>query len=327
VRVGSITAMAVAEYRYPLRRTKHVALLAQLVEHFHGKEGVVGSSPTEGFAQVQEDRGVNATMMPGARTSASKTRPSGQTVRRSWARWRRAARIRFLRRDRVLRRLVEELRVVTLDHMTPTPAADEPEYLKDEQRGEGAAQIVGPRVHQAGGLRRGLEDALAPVAPVVVLPDAAVAPREQVWTRFDATVQQLNQAGAGDNLADVVGAHAAVAQAASELADALQAAGECDAEAVVRRTPAGEHGSTKHPQVLRCMEKGGPSPGRHGCRCQAKAKGAAGAPCSISDCRPSCMGAGAVMSSVLPLHEGGPRAIAHERPFQVSRLAVPLATR
>jgi hypothetical protein len=26
------------------------ALLAQLVEHFHGKEGVVGSSPTEGFA-------------------------------------------------------------------------------------------------------------------------------------------------------------------------------------------------------------------------------------------------------------------------------------
>jgi hypothetical protein len=24
------------------------ALLAQLVEHFHGKEGVVGSSPTEG---------------------------------------------------------------------------------------------------------------------------------------------------------------------------------------------------------------------------------------------------------------------------------------
>jgi hypothetical protein len=27
------------------------ALLAQLVEHFHGKEGVVGSSPTEGFAK------------------------------------------------------------------------------------------------------------------------------------------------------------------------------------------------------------------------------------------------------------------------------------
>jgi hypothetical protein len=46
----------------------------------------------------------------------------------------------------------------------------------------------------------------------------------ELWTRFDAAVQRLNQAGAGDNLGDVVGAYAAVAQAASELADALQAA-------------------------------------------------------------------------------------------------------
>jgi hypothetical protein len=48
----------------------------------------------------------------------------------------------------------------------------------------------------------------------------------ELWTRFDAAVHRLNQAGAGDNLADVVSAYAAVAQAASELADALQAAGE-----------------------------------------------------------------------------------------------------
>ena len=27
------------------------ALLAQLVEHFHGKEGVIGSSPIEGFSE------------------------------------------------------------------------------------------------------------------------------------------------------------------------------------------------------------------------------------------------------------------------------------
>jgi hypothetical protein len=47
----------------------------------------------------------------------------------------------------------------------------------------------------------------------------------QLWTRFDAAVQQLNRAGA-DNLADVVNAYAAVANAASELADALQTAGE-----------------------------------------------------------------------------------------------------
>ena len=48
----------------------------------------------------------------------------------------------------------------------------------------------------------------------------------ELWTRFDAAVQRLNQAGAGDELADVIDAYAAVAQAASELADALQAAGE-----------------------------------------------------------------------------------------------------
>ncbi len=48
----------------------------------------------------------------------------------------------------------------------------------------------------------------------------------ELWTRFDAAVQRLNDAGAGDNLADVVDAYGAVAQAASELADALQAAGE-----------------------------------------------------------------------------------------------------
>ena len=46
------------------------------------------------------------------------------------------------------------------------------------------------------------------------------------WRRFDVAVQLLNEAGAGDNLADVVDAYAAVAQAAAELADALQTAGE-----------------------------------------------------------------------------------------------------
>jgi hypothetical protein len=39
-------------------------------------------------------------------------------------------------------------------------------------------------------------------------------------------VRQLNRAGAGDNLGDLVDAYGAVAQAALELADALQAAGE-----------------------------------------------------------------------------------------------------
>jgi hypothetical protein len=48
----------------------------------------------------------------------------------------------------------------------------------------------------------------------------------ELWARFDAAVRQLNRAGAGDNLGDLVDAYGAVAQAALELADALQAAGE-----------------------------------------------------------------------------------------------------
>ena len=48
----------------------------------------------------------------------------------------------------------------------------------------------------------------------------------ELWARFDAAVQRLNEAGAGANLNDVVEAYAAVSRAAAELADALQAAGE-----------------------------------------------------------------------------------------------------
>ena len=49
---------------------------------------------------------------------------------------------------------------------------------------------------------------------------------EELWTRFDAAVDQLNRAGAGDSLAALVAAYGAVAEAASALADALEAAGE-----------------------------------------------------------------------------------------------------
>ena len=43
----------------------------------------------------------------------------------------------------------------------------------------------------------------------------------ELWTRFDAAVERLNEAGAGDSLSDVVDGHNAVADAASQLADAL----------------------------------------------------------------------------------------------------------
>jgi hypothetical protein len=47
-----------------------------------------------------------------------------------------------------------------------------------------------------------------------------------LWTRFDEAVAGLNEAGAGDSLADVVAAYAAVSEAAGALADALEPGGE-----------------------------------------------------------------------------------------------------
>ena len=47
---------------------------------------------------------------------------------------------------------------------------------------------------------------------------------EELWARFDDAVERLNQAGAGDSLAELVAAYAAVANAAGALADALEAA-------------------------------------------------------------------------------------------------------
>ena len=48
----------------------------------------------------------------------------------------------------------------------------------------------------------------------------------ELWAHFDAAVEQLNTAGAGDSLAEIVAAYAAVAHAAAALADALETAGE-----------------------------------------------------------------------------------------------------
>jgi hypothetical protein len=47
---------------------------------------------------------------------------------------------------------------------------------------------------------------------------------DELWTRFDNAVAQLNEAGAHDNLADVVAGYAAVSETARALANALEAA-------------------------------------------------------------------------------------------------------
>jgi hypothetical protein len=82
------------------------------------------------------------------------------------------------------------------------------------------------RALDAGLAWRPLADSERARPPYELRPGTGRRGPAELWTRFDAAVQQLNQAGAGDNLGDVVDAYAALAQAASELADALQASGE-----------------------------------------------------------------------------------------------------
>jgi hypothetical protein len=82
------------------------------------------------------------------------------------------------------------------------------------------------RALQAGLAWRPVADSERARPPYELRPGTGRRGPTDLWARFDAAVQQLNQTGAGDNLADVVDAYAAVAQAAAELADALQAAGE-----------------------------------------------------------------------------------------------------
>ena len=82
------------------------------------------------------------------------------------------------------------------------------------------------RALQAGLAWRPVADSERARPPYELRPGTGRRGPTELWTRFDAAVQQLNHAGGGDNLADVVDAYAAVARAASELADELQAAGE-----------------------------------------------------------------------------------------------------
>jgi hypothetical protein len=82
------------------------------------------------------------------------------------------------------------------------------------------------RALDAGLAWRPIADSVRARPPYELRPGTGRRGPAELWARFDAAVRQLNEAGAGDNLADVVDAYAAVGQAASELADALQAAGE-----------------------------------------------------------------------------------------------------
>jgi hypothetical protein len=82
------------------------------------------------------------------------------------------------------------------------------------------------RALQAGLAWRPIADSERARPPYELRPGTGRRGPPELWTRFDAAVQRLNLAGAGDNLADVVSAYDEVAHAASELVDALQASGK-----------------------------------------------------------------------------------------------------
>ena len=82
------------------------------------------------------------------------------------------------------------------------------------------------RALQAGLAWRPVADSERARPPYELRPGTGRRGPTELWTHFDTAVRQLNDAGARDNLANVVDAYAAVAQAASQLAGALQAADE-----------------------------------------------------------------------------------------------------
>jgi hypothetical protein len=82
------------------------------------------------------------------------------------------------------------------------------------------------RALEAGLAWRPVADSERARPPYELRPGTGRRGPAELWNSFDIAVQQLNQAGAGDDLADVVGAYAAVAHAAAALADALHPPGE-----------------------------------------------------------------------------------------------------
>ena len=82
------------------------------------------------------------------------------------------------------------------------------------------------RALEAGLAWRPVEGSERARPPYELRPGTGRRGPDELWERFDAAVERLNHAGAGDSLADLVSAYAALAGAAGALADALKAAGE-----------------------------------------------------------------------------------------------------
>jgi hypothetical protein len=111
-------------------------------------------------------------------------------------------------------------------HELAPPDAGFRDRLRALSEAADAMRATHARALEAGLAWRPVEGSERARPPYELRPGTGRRGPEELWARFDASVERLNKAGAGDSLADLVAAYAAVADAAGALADALDAAGE-----------------------------------------------------------------------------------------------------
>lgn len=82
-------------------------------------------------------------------------------------------------------------------------------------------QVAWERAHAAGLMWRPVPGAEGAAPPYELRPGTGRRGPDELWSRFDAAVTQLNQAIAGSSAAEVAGAFGEMAEAAAELSDAV----------------------------------------------------------------------------------------------------------
>ena len=111
-------------------------------------------------------------------------------------------------------------------HELAPPDAGFRDRLRALSEAADAMRATHARALEAGLAWRPVEGSERARPPYELRPGTGRRGPEELWAHFDAAVERLNRAGAGDSLAELVAAYAAVADAAGALADTLVAAGE-----------------------------------------------------------------------------------------------------
>jgi hypothetical protein len=114
----------------------------------------------------------------------------------------------------------------TRAHELAPPDAGFRDRLRSLSGAAAAMRDAHTRALDAGLAWRPIEGSERARPPYELRPGTGRRGPDELWARFDAAVEQLNTAGTGDSLAEIVAAYAAVSAAAAALADALEAAGE-----------------------------------------------------------------------------------------------------